>query len=109
MFSFLGSLIINFQIMYDKSKWSSGVILAVWEKGKIVNNDNPDVYRKDACGAWMQFSEHGNRDAKHGWEIDHITPVTQGGTGILSNLQPLHWKNNVEKGDSTQLKCAVRD
>jgi len=95
--------------MYDKNKWTSEAILAVWEKGEIIGNNDPDVFRKDACGAWMKFSEHGDREAKYGWEIDHITPVAHDGTDALSNLQPLHWKNNAEKGDSSQLKCAIRD
>lgn len=95
--------------MYNKDKWSSEIILAVWKKGRVVSGNDPDVFRKDACSAWMQFSKHGDRDAKYGWEIDHIIPDIHGGTDALSNLQPLHWKNNVEKGDSSQLKCAVRD
>lgn len=95
--------------MYNKDRWSSDTILAVWEKGEIVVNNDPKVFRRDACKAWMQFSEHGNRDAKYGWEIDHMKPEAQGGDDAISNLQPLHWKNNVEKGDSSQLRCAVRD
>lgn len=93
--------------MYKTEQWSDLIILAVWKKGKIVGGNDPDVFRKDACGAWMQFSKHGDRDAKYGWEIDHITPKIHSGSDVLPNLQPLHWKNNAEKGDSSQLKCAV--
>ena len=81
--------------------------MAVWKKGKIVGENDSNIFRKDACGAWMKFGQHGDRDATYGWEIDHIIPVVRGGTDALSNLQPLHWKNNAEKGDSPQLKCAV--
>jgi len=95
--------------MYNKEKWSSATISAVWRKGRIVSSEGPGVFRKDACGAWMEFSKHGDRDAKYGWEIDHIKPVVHGGSDVLSNLQPLHWRNNAEKGDSSRLKCAVSD
>ena len=94
--------------MYRKEQWSNETISAVWKKGQIVGTNDPNVYRKDACSAFMQFDKHGDRDAKYGWEIDHIVPVAHGGSDVMSNLQPLHWKNNLEKGDSSQLKCAVR-
>jgi len=76
-------------------------------KGKIVLNNDPKIYRRDACGAWMKFNDHGDREAKYGWEIDHIHPESLGGTDELNNLQPLHWKNNVKKGDSPILKCEI--
>ena len=94
--------------MYQKGKWSNETILTVWKKGNTEGNNDPDVFRKDVCGAWMKFDQHGDRDAKYGWEVDHIKPEAHDGTDELSNLQPLHWKNNVEKGDSLQLKCAIK-
>ena len=42
---------------------------------------------------------------KFGWEIDHIKPVSKGGTDNLSNLQPLYWENNRSKGDKLDWKC----
>lgn len=94
--------------MYNVQKWSQATILKVWQRAPHAGLDNEaNGFRKDACGAWMKFSQHGNRDSKYGWEIDHIIPEALGGTDILSNLQPLHWENNVSKGDSSRLKCAV--
>jgi hypothetical protein len=36
-------------------------------------------FRKDACGASMQRSNYGKTE-RWGWEIDHIKPVSKGGT-----------------------------
>lgn len=82
---------------------SEETIQKVWEKGKIVSNNSPDVWRKDQCGAWIKRTEHGNRDSQYGWEIDHISPD---GGDSLSNLRPLQWKNNVATGEG-RLKCPV--
>lgn len=93
--------------MNKAQMWSEKAILLVWNKGVIVPGYNSSIYRKDSCGAWMMFSQHGNRDSDMGWEVDHIYPSSLGGSDLLTNLQPLHWKNNVEKGESIGLRCAV--
>ncbi len=56
----------------------------------------------------MKWSEHGNRDSKYGWEIDHINPVANGGGDELNNLQPLNWVNNANKGDKLNWTCPER-
>ncbi len=44
-------------------------------------------------------NEYG-KETKYGWNIDHVFPVSRGGTNKIENLQPLHWKSNDEKSDS---------
>lgn len=81
---------------------------AVWNKGRAINGLDPDSWRADPCGAYMQYAQHGNRDSQYGWEIDHVIPTALGGSDTLSNLQPLHWENNAAKGDSIHWSCAKR-
>lgn len=83
--------------------FTNEMIQAVWEKGFVVSGYDPDIYRKDQCGAWIKRDMYGNRQNSFGWEIDHISP---GGEDILSNLRPLQWQNNVDKSDG-RLKCNV--
>lgn len=81
------------------------LIWQVWAKGYLTGND-PLLWRKDECGAWIFRGNYGKRNAEYGWEADHIKPVSEGGTDDISNLRPLHWENNIRKADGS-LKCVV--
>lgn len=74
-------------------------IQIVWGKAKKVDGFDPDMFRKDPCGAWMVFNKYGLRDNPYGWEIDHVYPVSSGGDDSLRNLRAMHWRNNASKGD----------
>jgi 5-methylcytosine-specific restriction endonuclease McrA len=69
---------------------------AVWAKA------NPDpwftYFKRDTFGVTIQKDGYATQ-SKYGWEIDHILPVSLGGTDDLENLRPLHWANNMNKGD----------
>ncbi len=86
--------------------WTNEQIQAVWEKGKIVKPNDPNVYRQDECDAWIKRDRHGNRNSNVGWEIDHIKPEADGGSDDIGNLRPLQWENNVSKSDG-RLICVV--
>jgi 5-methylcytosine-specific restriction endonuclease McrA len=85
------------------------LIVMVWNKAQPIPGKNPSQYRKDRCGATIERNAHGDVNHPYGWEIDHINPVSNGGGDSLSNLQPLHWRNNRAKGDSLSGDyCVVR-
>ena len=71
----------------------------VWELARTVEGFNPDMVRKDACGAWIMKNQYGNRDSIYGWEIDHVYPLSMGGTDDIINLRAMQWDNNLSKGD----------
>jgi len=83
------------------------IIDHVWAKALYVSPEaERRGFRKDNCGAWIHRQAYGNRNSAYGWEIDHITPVSNGGSDSISNLRPLHWRNNLAKKDG-RLICAV--
>ncbi len=73
-------------------------IEAVWKKGRIINKDVADTFRKDAADAWIARDQYG-KETDYGWEIDHVYPESLGGDDDLINLRPMHWQNNRSKGD----------
>ncbi|MFL0080751.1 HNH endonuclease signature motif containing protein [Tenacibaculum maritimum] len=81
-------------------------IQEIWEKGTPIPKFDPNKFRKDQCDAWIFRDQYGNRDSIYGWEIDHITPLSNDGGNENSNLRPLQWQNNIAKSNG-KLTCAI--
>ena len=88
----------------------------IWEKGVVVNDLNPTVYRTDDAGGLMKRTLYG-KEGNLGWEVDHIYSkeklkalgVPKNRWDDMVNLRPMNAKNNVAKGeDYPTHKVAVR-
>ena len=75
----------------------------IWEKGKIIKDKNPNLYREDPYGHTIYKPSYG-KTSNMGWEIDHMKPVSKGGTDHINNLQPTFWRKNREKGNKYPFK-----
>ena len=81
----------------DGKAFTEEVIEAVWKKARSMGIY--ETLRMDAWGWTIVRQDFGNTRSRYGWEIDHIIPVSHGGTDDLTNLQPLQWENNRRKDE----------
>lgn len=75
------------------------IISTVWSKAATVRGKDPDLYRRDPYNNVMYKYSYG-KASNMGWEIDHIRPVSRGGSDSVNNLQALNTSVNRSKGAS---------
>ena len=75
--------------MEDVTDWSSAgydrdVIDRVWRQAAEIAGNDPALWRKDECGAWIYRLDYGRRHSDFGWEIHDPTVGLRGGGAVLS-------------------------
>ncbi len=83
--------------------YSQKMIQEVWNKGRVIAEQDPAVWRRDECGAWIRREHYGHVSSEYGWKIEN---VTGGGAEDLTNLRPLHRENSFDPGLG-HAKCHV--
>lgn len=71
---------------------------AAWLKASVAHGHDPNHVRRDDYGWFIFWADYGDRDSAYGWEVDHIIPVSLGGTDHPDNLRALHWRVNCGLG-----------
>lgn len=70
-----------------------------WEKARVVDGFDPNFFRQDACGAWIQKEMFSQSGSMFGWGVDLIFPLSMGGSPVDDNIRALNYRNLVSKGN----------
>lgn len=85
--------------------FTNATLNAVWNKAVSISGRDSNLIRKDICGNEIWWPHYGDITSKYGWEVDHIKPVSNGGSDDLSNLQAMKCETNRSKGDQYPWSC----
>ncbi len=69
----------------------------LWLKACPIPGYDRDVVRYDYTFRLIIKDHFGRRDSEYGWEKGHIIARCEGGSDEYSNLQPEHWRTNMQK------------
>lgn len=84
--------------------FTNEAVKKVWDRLPIDPEFPDGKTKRDRYGTLIKFEDHGRRRKPTGWEIDHKHPASKGGSDRYSNLEPLHWANNVRKSNKYTTK-----
>lgn len=65
----------------------------VWDKGRVLPDRDPTLWRQDQCGAWMHRDQFENADSDYGW---CVVNTVAGGGDRPEDLQPMHQANEYD-------------
>ena len=84
-------------------EFDNETVQGVWEKARATNDQDPDEWRKDECGAWIKFDQYGHQASEYGWKIES---VKAGDQQELENLRPFQHENSFVPATG-QARCRV--
>lgn len=79
------------------------MVQAVWEQARAMQDRNPDLWRRDQCGAWIHREQYNNGKSEYGWKI---LKVVAGESVTVDRLQAFHWSNGFDIANG-KAQCRV--
>lgn len=80
------------------------IVDKVWKKGRVAAGQDPTVWRKDECGAWINYAHYGSKESEFGWKIVN---VSAGSSNELDTMRPLHRENDFNRNTGLAV-CHIR-
>lgn len=86
--------------MAERVNWNDDDLKRIWNYRHGANSTG--YCPKQNCSyrnSLMNKSNYGDH-SNTSWVVDHIVPISKGGTNSLNNLQPMHNYCNLKKSDN---------
>ena len=78
-----------------------------WDNADKMRGKDPDLYRKDPYGNQIYHHSHG-KSSEMGWDVDHISPRSRGGSDASRTLQALNSSLIAVRGTHWSRKVVTR-
>lgn len=77
--------------------YDEDLVARVWDKARATADQDPRLWRKDECGAWLYREHYGSTESEYGWWIADVSLGREGG---IEQLRPFHQGNgfDIENG-----------
>ena len=85
--------------------YTDEIIQKVWNKAIYIGHNDPNMWRKDKCGAWIGRHHYGEKN-EYGWGILEKPGSTPDNADKTANLIPLQWRN-LEASREGKLTCKI--
>ena len=80
----------------------------LWQCAPRVPNLDPAMWRYDGNLVIVKWTDYDNRESQHGWHVDHIKPLAEGGSDSIFNKRILNVYDNLSHGGRLAHRLARR-